>query len=128
VFRLFDKLANAGMAESVDGTKFPRVTHWRLIPETAEPHPQTRETTETTGPDLHKQRETTGPLWNHSETTDETTSHQQEQFNGPPVVSVVSPDPRDSPPGGITPNTPGMTDRVAAVLAKTAQQTRGDRT
>jgi hypothetical protein len=128
VFRLFDKLANAGTAESVDGTKFPRVTHWRLIPETADPHTQTGETTETTGPDLHKQGETTVPLWHHSENTNETASDQQEQSNGAHVVSVVSPIPHDAPPGGITPKTPGMTDRVAAVLAKTAQQTQGDRT
>jgi hypothetical protein len=31
VFNLFTRLANAEMAESVDQTGFPRVTHWRLI-------------------------------------------------------------------------------------------------
>jgi hypothetical protein len=124
VFRLFDKLANAGMAESVDGSGFPRVTHWRLVAETtesADPDAKNSETTETTGADLRKQGETTGPLWNTDETTEKTTSDKAKLSVDGTVVSVVSPDPRDTPtepPGGITTNTPGMTDRVIAALGK----------
>lgn len=127
VFRLFSKLANAGLAESVDGTAFPRVTHWRLISETTEgknPGTESAATTETTGADLHKQDETTELPLSTSATTGETVSEQEQQVNGAPVVSAVSPDPHDTPPGGITGKTPGMTDRVTAILAKTAQQTR----
>jgi hypothetical protein len=64
VFRLFDTLANAKMAESVDQPGFPRVTHWQLIADGTtgdEPGAQkTGGTTGTTGPDLRKHGGTTG--------------------------------------------------------------------
>jgi hypothetical protein len=129
VFRLFTTLANAEMAKSVDQPGFPRVTHWQLVTgETAGDGPgaqKTGETTETTGPDLRKQVETTG------ETTGETTDQLRPQEKLPltsgydvasaPVVSVVSPDRECAveapPPGGPTTHTPGMTDRVQQALA-----------
>ena len=77
VFRLFDKLANAGLAMSVDGIGFPRVTHWRIVGETTGPVMESGETTETTGADLRKQGETTEPLWDHSETTEKTAPDQE---------------------------------------------------
>lgn len=129
VFRLFKSLANAGMAESVDSSGFPRVTHWRLPGETTEttgPVIKSGETTETTGSDLQKQGETTAVLFETAETTAETMPEQDKQGGHSPVVSVVSPIPHDTPPGGITANTPGMSDRVAAALAKASQQTQGE--
>lgn len=129
VFRLFDKLANAGMAESVDGDGFPRVTHWQLIAGTtgaSDPHTEPGGTTGTTGTDLHKQGGTTEVLWHHSGTTAETTPEQREQSDGPPVVPVVPPTPRDTPtPGGITAHTPGMTNRVQQILARHNPHTNG---
>jgi hypothetical protein len=123
VFRLFQALANAGIAESIDGTSFPRVTHWQLKAETTVPAHQGDETTETTGLDLHKQDETTAPQPVDGETTAETPSEQPQQTEKPPVVSVVSLRPQNASPGGITAHTPGMTDRVKAILAKSHQQT-----
>ena len=119
VFRLFGKLANAGMVKSVDGEGFPRVTYWRLADETTDPDTQAGETTETTGADQAKQDETTAPLRGNSETTGETASDQAKQVNDAPVVSVVSPETHDAPaPGGITDDTPGNTSRVQQALAK----------
>jgi hypothetical protein len=130
VFRLFTTLANAEMAKSVDQPGFPRVTHWQLVTgETTGDGPRaqkTGETTETTGPDLRKQCETTG------ETAGETADHVRLQEKLPltsgndvasaPVVSVVSPDRECAveeapPPGGPTTHTPGMSDRVKQALA-----------
>ena len=51
VFRLFEKLANAGTVESIDGTGFPRVTYWRLADDTTTPDTQKNGTTGTTGAD-----------------------------------------------------------------------------
>ena len=65
VFRLFDKLANAGMAESVNGSGFPKITHWQFIADTTDHpwfHAQTAGTTGTTGDDLHKQGGTTAAI------------------------------------------------------------------
>lgn len=118
VYRLFDKLANAEMVETVDDGTFPKVTYWQLTSETTAQGHQTDETTETTGPDLHKQDETTGKLWDDSETTGESASDQAERDAAAPVVSVVSSDRGDSPaPGAPTVHTPGFSDRVQQALA-----------
>ncbi len=121
VFRLFEKLANAQLVESVDVGGFPKVSHWKIRAETTGLDTQGRETTETTGPDLRKQGETTADLFDPSETTEKTPFEQGKQDNRSPVVPVVSPNPRDKgpavPPGAVTPSTPGQTDRVAAALA-----------
>lgn len=137
VFRLFDKLANAGMAESVEGTEFPRVTHWRFIPETTgarDPHVRDAGTTGTSAADQGKEGGTTGSLFDavalQGDTTAETAVDQGRSAHHstvkPFVVPVVSPIHNDTPhrpPGGITATTPGMSDRVAAALAKAGQQT-----
>jgi hypothetical protein len=69
VFRLFEKLANARMAEPIDGTDFPRVTYWELIAETAGPHTKSGGTTGTTGTDQGKRGDTTaivvGSHWHY---------------------------------------------------------------
>ncbi|MDQ1245789.1 MAG: hypothetical protein QG597_156, partial [Actinomycetota bacterium] len=84
VFRLFEKLTNAGMAVSKDTGKFPKVTRWELVDqapataggETTDATHHSGETTETTGLDLRKQGETTdaivSPVRLQGETTDGT--------------------------------------------------------
>lgn len=119
VYRLFEKLANAGMVEAVDDGTFPKVTYWQLAGETTVLEHPNGETTETTGLDLHKQDETTGELWDDSETTGKNAPDQAEQEADSPVVSVVSPDRGETPPPGApTAHTPGMTARVQQTLAK----------
>ncbi|MCX2929270.1 AAA family ATPase [Mycobacterium sp. CVI_P3] len=124
VFRLFETLANAGMAESVDSPGFPRVTHWRLAGDTTGPVMEPGDTTGTTGHDLQKQAGTTAELFDQAGTTAETPSDKAEQSSDSPVVPVVPSDSHDTPLGGITAETPGMTDRVKAILAKKPQQTQ----
>lgn len=127
VFRLFDALANAGMARSVDGTAFPRVTHWEIVGGTTGAMSHGAGTTGTTGSDLHKQGGTTGSLWVDGGTTADYASDQAIQADGPPVVPVVPPAARNAPPGGISSRTIGMTDRVIAALAKATANTGGTR-
>lgn len=119
VFRLFDALANAGMARSVDGTAFPRVTHWQLIDGTTGAMSTEPGTTGTTGDDLHKQGGTTGVLWDEGGITGETGS---DQAKGAEELPVVPPRCGNTPPGGISSRTIGMTPRVLAALAKAAGQ------
>lgn len=126
VFRLFEKLANAGLAESVDGTQFPRVTHWRLVSATAGRPTgsgiESGETAATTGADLQKQGDTTVSLWNSAETTEKAPPEQEKPPAPAPAVSVVSPDHRVTPPpGGVTAQTPGYTDHVQAAVANARQ-------
>ncbi|ABM13324.1 AAA family ATPase [Mycolicibacterium vanbaalenii] len=137
VFRLFDKLANAGMAESVEGKEFPRATYWRFIPDTTgtgDPHAEGNGTTGTTGAEQGKPAGTTRTLFEvvapQGGTTAESTVNQGSNGRDvtvkAPVVPVVPPilnNTPQPPPGGITTQTPGMSDRVAAALAKAAQQT-----
>lgn len=138
VFRLFEKLANAGLAASVNGKEFPRITAWCLADSDTtadlDPHAEEPGTTGTTAPDLHEQGGTTASLFDGRDTTGGTTAdtaidqqkHHQSAAAHPPVVPVVPPVPRDTPhepPGGVTAATPGMTDRVRSVLARTSQQT-----
>jgi hypothetical protein len=130
VFRLFDKLANAGMAESVDQPGFPRVTHWVLkTDETTADHPPTHKsggTTGTTGPDLRKQVGTTGELFDQGGTTGDTGSDQQKQDAAAPVVPVVPPDLTCAAPSGApTASTPGMTGRVEQALANARKRRPG---
>ena len=127
MFRLFDKLANAGMVESVESKTFPRSTYWRLVTaETADttgPAQLTLDTTGTTGPDLHKQGDTTGERDKQGGTTGKTAPEQAKQSASTPVVPVGPPDlcgaGEQSPsPGAPTGRTPGYTDLVTAALAK----------
>jgi len=126
VFRLFEKLANAGMAESADSAGFPRVTHWRLHGGTTAPAHGEGGTTGTTGDDLHKQGGTTGQLPLTGGTTGDTVPEQHEQGATVPVVPVVPPVAGElgsvPPPGGITSVTPGDMDRVALAPAKSARR------
>jgi len=130
VFRLFGKLANAGMAESEDSAGFPRVTHWRLVGETTATTHEGGETTETTGGDLHKQGETTGHLPLIGDTAGETVPDLNKLGDsalGSPVVSPTAPERQKvTPPGGITAATPGLSDRVLRILANTAAGTNGE--
>ena len=100
VFRLFEKLANAGMAASTVTSGFPKATHWSLSGETAgsgEAQSQGGETTETTGSDQAKPGETTGDLFNGLETTGDTAPDQDRADGESPVVSVVSSISHDTP-------------------------------
>lgn len=121
VYRLFPKLVNAGMAESVDGEGFPRIVYWQWIDETTGPVHGGGETTETTGADLRKQAETTGGTHTEDETTGKISSEQVKPSTDSAVVSVVSPNPTRTPPsetaGALTADSPGQTDRVARALA-----------
>lgn len=128
VFRLFDKLANAGMAESVDSAGFPRVTHWRLTGGTTGPVVETGGTTGTTGADLHKQGGTTADMLGTTGTTGGTGPDQCKPDNLVPVVPVVPPIPHDTPAGGVHTDTPGFSHRVATALANASQQTRNGAT
>ena len=125
VFRLFEKLANAGLAVSEDSDGFPRVTHWRVDSGTTGPAHQDGGTTGTTGADLHKHDGTTARSAQDGGTTGGTVADQQEQANTLPVVPVVPPPAgvraAPAPPGGITENTPGQTARMALALAKATQ-------
>lgn len=136
VFRLFDKLANAGMAESVDGDEFPRVTNWRVCSDTTGPTPLQGGTTGTTGLDLHKQGGTTGEpgeavaLQGGTTGSNSSELHKQmlEPASEPPVVPVVPPNPGalgiTSPPGGPTAHTPGMTEGVQQIIASNSRNGR----
>ncbi|SKM23337.1 bifunctional DNA primase/polymerase [Mycobacteroides abscessus] len=121
VYRLFPKLVNAGMAESVDGEGFPRIVYWRWIDETTGPVHGEGETTETTGADLRKQGETPAVTRPEDETTGKTAPGQAIVCTDSAVVSVVSPNPTHTPPdetaGALTADSPGQTDRVARALA-----------
>lgn len=125
VFRLFGKLANAGLAVSKDVDGFPRVTHWSVTADTTSPALWEGDTTGTTGDDLHKQGGTTGQLELTGGTAGGTVSEQGKRPDAAPVVPVVSPTASElgtgTAPGGITPSTPGNTDRVRAILANIAQ-------
>lgn len=123
VFRLFDKLANAGMAESVDSPGFPRVTHWRLVGGTTGSVMYEGGTTGTTGPEQAKQGGTTGNQLGIGGTTGETGSELDQRRYVAPVVPVVPPISHDTPAAGVHTDPPGMTGRVAAALAKASQQT-----
>lgn len=142
VFRLFEKLTNAGMAVSKDTGKFPKVTRWELVDqapataggETTDATHHSGETTETTGLDLRKQGETTdaivSPVRLQGETTDGTLLDLREcgaTEAGDTLESpVVSPLPGErqqtAPPGGLTATSPGQTDRVARALANAARR------
>lgn len=134
VFRLFDKLANAGLAVSRDTGEFPKVTHWALAGETTGSTHHSGETTETTGLDLRKQGETTGGspelVRLQGETTGATPLELREygasEVKDTPESPVVSPTPSErqqtDPPGGLTATSPGQTDRVARALANAARQ------
>lgn len=134
VFRLFDKLANAGLAVSRDTGEFPKVTHWALAGETTGSTHHSCETTETTGLDLRKQGETTGGspelVRLQGETTGATPLELREygasEVKDTPESPVVSPTPSErqqtAPPGGLTATSPGQTDRVARALANAARQ------
>jgi hypothetical protein len=102
VFRLFDKLANAGMARSVDGDSFPKITYWQLVVgDTTGPQGGVTEnggTTGTTGPDLHKQGGTTVAPQETAGTTAKTPHEQQQQSEKTPVVPVVPPNPECATP------------------------------
>jgi len=93
VFNHFNTLANAGMAESIDGTEFPRVTHWQLVDRTTGRHSETGWTTGTTRPDLRKEGWTTGENGDTQLDYSETDTDQAKQDEKPPVVPVVHPDP-----------------------------------
>lgn len=128
VYRLFTKLVNAGMAESVDGDGFPRIVHWQWIDETTVPVREGGETTETTGADLRKRGETTAGAHPEAETTGKTGSEQVKTLTDSAVVSVVSPNPTRTPPsetaGALTADSPGQTDRVAQALANAQAKQR----
>ncbi|MFV1500802.1 AAA family ATPase [Mycobacterium kansasii] len=100
-----------------DSETFPRFTWWSLpdhshlnLADAPIGHEMTEitEITETTGPDQQKRKGNTERKPQSSQ------SSQPHGCSTPPAI----PD----PPGGITPSTPGMTDRVAAALALAAQQ------
>jgi len=124
VFRLFDALANAGLAQSRDGAGFPRITYWSAVDGTTGPVSLTAGTTGTTGPDLHKRGGTTALNDDTGGTTAGMPSDQAEQEHDRPVVPVVPADPEidvSTPiPGDPTNRTPGLTDRVTRALANAA--------
>lgn len=126
VFRLFEKLANAGLAVSKDTDDFPRVTHWTVCGGTTAPALPEGGTTGTTGDDLRKQDGTTGQLPLGDGTTGDTDPEQGKQDDSGPESPVVPPtaekSPAAEPPGGVTVSTPGNTDRVARALANAEQR------
>jgi hypothetical protein len=129
VFRLFDTLANASMAKSIDQPGFPRVTHWQLVTDgTTGDGPGAHKsggTTGTTVPDLRKQVGTTGDTADQMRlqvALQEKQSLTSGNDTAPaPVVPVVPPDrecaPAPAPPGAPTAHTPGYTTRVQRALA-----------
>ncbi|MDR3659277.1 MAG: AAA family ATPase [Mycobacterium sp.] len=129
VFRLFGTLANARLAESVDGTGFPKTTNWRAkdggTAGTAGPTLGGPGTTGTTGVDLQKQRDTAGEQFGIGGTTEETIPEQEKQADQPPVVPVVPPNLRAGAPGAPTAATPGMTERVQRILANQVSKQHG---
>ncbi|SIJ65658.1 bifunctional DNA primase/polymerase [Mycobacteroides abscessus] len=124
-FRLFDKLVNAEMAQSVDGEGFPRCTYWEWADGTTAPTHAEGGTTGTTGVELHKQGGTTGHPKKMPGTTAETAS---DQALSDAQVPVVPPNPTRTPPGEIagalTADSPGQTNRVAQALANAEAKQR----
>lgn len=122
VFRLFESLANAGLAKSEDGTEFPRVAYWLALDGTTDSTLPETGTTGTTGDDLHKQGGTTGESGSAGGTTAETVLELHEQAEVAPVVPVVpaifESGGGSAPPGCLTAATPGQTPRVQQILAR----------
>lgn len=106
VFRLFEKLQNAGFAQSVASTGFPRTTHWEVVMDattgSGAPDGETTETAETAGADQAKHRETAGRSDNGGETTAKTLFDQEKHDANHSVVSVVSPISAHTAPATVT--------------------------
>jgi hypothetical protein len=119
-----------------DSETFPRFTWWSLPdhshltlddPSIGHEMTETTEMTEMTGPD-QQESENTGEQTGDRNPRSSQSSQSSHGSGSWDDCAGATPTPSiPDPPGGITTNTPGMTDRVAAALAKASQQTKGER-
>lgn len=119
VFRLFDKLVNAELAEVFHAGGFPRANYWRLADAgtTGDTAPARSDggTTGTTGADLHKQGGTTGARDQALAPLDGTTDTTADDLRKQSAI-----DPADPPGSSVVPlparvrtETPSPTDHPA---------------
>lgn len=110
---------------------FPRVTYWSLPSDastastsTGTPVSQNLGATGATGLDLHRQFGATGENSQSRQVVSDGATGENLRRIPPPGGAEIKAEP--TPPGGVTTNTPGLTDRVEQALATAKQSTARD--